>query len=188
MHPAKNYPAEIIAEGDYITFKKRNTWEYVERKNCTGIVVIVPITNEGNLVLLDQYRPAIQSRVIEIPAGLVGDIKGCEDEPFSDAVKRELIEETGYQAKEVIELFNGPASAGMSTETINFFAAFDLNKVSAGGGDITEDINVFEVPFNDVHDFLQDELSLGKVIDPKIFTGLFLIQNHKYISTILNIN
>ena len=179
MHEAENVPSETIAEGDYIIFKKRGTWEYVERNNCTGIVVIIPVTDDGNLVLLDQYRPALQSRVIEIPAGLVGDIKGSEDEAFSVAVKRELIEETGYEAKHIEELFNGPASAGMSAEKIHFFAAWGLQKISEGGGDDTEDINVFEVALDEVHDYLCAELAEGKNIDPKIFTGLFLIQHNK---------
>jgi ADP-ribose diphosphatase len=72
--------AEVLFEGNYLRLLRRGRWEYVQRTRSTGIVVLVPITEAGELVLVEQLRPPIGKRVIELPAGLAGDIAGAEDE------------------------------------------------------------------------------------------------------------
>ena len=57
------------------------------RTNATGVVVVVPVTDAGELVLVEQYRPPVQSRVLELPAGLVGD-NGDDKEDFKIAAQR----------------------------------------------------------------------------------------------------
>jgi len=86
---------KTVWDGKYLSMKLRGRWEFVQRKNISGIVGIVPITDSNELVLVDQYRAAVGKRVFELPAGLAGDIAGQEDESFKTAADRELLEETG---------------------------------------------------------------------------------------------
>jgi ADP-ribose pyrophosphatase len=136
---------------------------------------MVPETDDGKVVLIEQFRPAVRGYVMEFPAGLVGDIPGKRQEGFVTAAKRELIEETGYRAKVMSFLLEGPPSAGMSAEHIRFYLARGLRKVGSGGGDGNEDIRVFAVPLKGVDRFLGSRRSKGIFIDPKIYTGLYFL-------------
>ena len=164
----------VLAEGRFLTFLDESGWEYVTRPGVTGIVVIVAVTDAGRLVLVEQYRPAVHRRVIELPAGLVGDVEGRRAESMRDAAARELEEETGYRAGEMVALFEGPIAVGVSDETVSFFDARGLTRVGAGGGDDTEDITVHEVPVGELKAFLAAKMAAGLAVDPKIHAGLWL--------------
>ena len=99
---------KILGEGDFIRLHSRDGWEFVSRKGVTGIVVIVPVTDDGRIVLVEQYRHAVQKAVIELPAGLVGDKPGQMHEDLPTAAHRELLEETGYEAQRMVSLVSGP--------------------------------------------------------------------------------
>ncbi len=60
----------VVSEGKFLRFMKQGSWEYVSRKGVTGVVTIIAVTREKKLVLVEQYRPPVESRVIELPAGL----------------------------------------------------------------------------------------------------------------------
>ena len=94
MEPAKT----ILAEGKFLRLVRDGRWEYADRTRAQGAVVLVAVTDDNRLVLTEQYRIPLGQRVLELPAGLVGDIQGEEDEPLVTAADRELLEETGYQA------------------------------------------------------------------------------------------
>ena len=79
---------------------------------------------------------------------------GQEAEDLADAARRELLEETGYEADGMTKLGAGAASAGMSDEVITLFLATGLKKTGAGAGDGSEQITVHEVPVADVPAFL----------------------------------
>ena len=106
---------KIEWEGNYIRAVTRGRWEYVERKNITGIVGMIPITDDGKLVLVEHHRPAVGGKVIELPAGLVGDIEGQRDEPMETAAARELVEETGYRAGNMVRVCSGVGFAGITS-------------------------------------------------------------------------
>jgi ADP-ribose pyrophosphatase len=165
---------QVIAKGRWLTFIDDAGWEYVTRPGVTGVVVIVAVTNGERLVLVEQYRPAVRRRVIELPAGLVGDVDGRRAESLIDGAARELEEETGYRAGEMVPLFEGPIAVGVSDETVSFFEARALVRVGAGGGDHTEDIVVHEVPLAELNAFLASQQAKGLGVDPKIFAGLYL--------------
>src|SRR5436190_19258340 len=61
-------------EGKFLRVLKCGRWEYADRVGATGGVVIVAITNDGKLILTEQYRIPVTQRVIELPAGLAGNI------------------------------------------------------------------------------------------------------------------
>jgi ADP-ribose pyrophosphatase len=162
-------------EGKYIRVVKCGRWEYVERVHTSGAVVIVAVTSERNLILTEQYRVPVANRVIELPAGLAGDVAGHESEELSTAARRELLEETGYEAAEMIRLAWGPPSAGLSSEMVTFFRATGLRRVGSGGGDSHEQIQVHEVPLPDVRHWLVKRAGEGVLIDPKVYVGLYFL-------------
>jgi ADP-ribose pyrophosphatase len=95
-----------------------------------GAVGIVALDDDGNIVLVNQYRPAVRARLDELPAGLL-DVAG---EPALDAAKRELAEETGLQADEWHVLLDLHPSPGMSDEAIRLYLARGLRPA---GNDFT---------------------------------------------------
>jgi ADP-ribose pyrophosphatase len=165
----------VLARGKYLSLVTRGGWECVERLHISGIVIIVPVTPDGRVVLIEQFRPAVQGYVVEFPAGLVGDIPGKRRESFVTAAKRELVEETGYSAKRMKFLTEGPPSAGLSREHITFYLATDLKKVGPGGGDGSEDIRVFEVPLRKAEAWIESRRKKGVFVDPKVYTGLYFL-------------
>jgi ADP-ribose pyrophosphatase len=164
----------VLCEGRYLTLVDDAGWEYVTRHKIKGIVVLVPITPEREIVLVEQHRAPVNKRVIELPAGLVGDVPGQEAESLVDAAHRELVEETGFEAREMAELCVGPIAVGVSDEELTFFEARDLRRVGPGGGDQTEDIAVHVVPLARLGEFLAEKRASGLAVDPKIFAGLYL--------------
>ncbi len=164
---------ETIAAGRYIRLVQRDGWEYAERSNISGIVVVVALTDDRHLLLVEQYRPAVGQNVIELPAGLAGDSPETENEALENAAQRELLEETGYRAGEMRRLFCGPPSAGITSEQLTFFLAGNLKHEGPGGGDASEDITLHTVPLDDVPDWLDEQSGRGRAIDIKIYAGLF---------------
>ena len=163
-----------LGEGKYLRLVERRGWEFVHRHGCSGVVVIVAVTPADRLLLVEQYRPAVSHRVIELPAGLVGDTVAWRDEALIDAARRELIEETGYDAATMLPLAESPTAVGLSSERLTFFEARDLTKVGPGVGDHTEDINVHEVALGDLPSFLAQKQREGLLVDYKIYAGLYL--------------
>jgi ADP-ribose pyrophosphatase len=166
----------ILYEGKFLRLLHYRGWEFVKRKDCTGIVVIVPITSDKKVIFVEQYRVPLGKNVIEFPAGLVGDLKHARKESMKTAALRELFEETGYLAKKMEFILEGPVSAGMSAQQIAFFRASQLKKMGTGGGDLTENILVHNVPLKKAAAWLFQMQKKGKLIDPKVFAGLFFLQ------------
>jgi len=162
---------KTLYRGRYLGLCEVDGWEYATRTNATGVVVIVAATDEGELVLVEQFRIPVASTVIELPAGLVGDLRD-RSEPRLEAARRELLEETGYEAEYMEEIMSCPSSAGMSDEIITFVGARGLRKVSAGGGDNSEDITVHLVPIEAVDQWIARRMEEGTPADPKIFSAL----------------
>jgi len=163
--------ARILYEGEFLRLLRRRHWEYVERTNAHGVAVIVAITDADELLLVEQYRLPLRCPVIELPAGLVGDIG--EEETVLEAAQRELEEETGYRADRMSELASGPTTAGLSNEITTFCRAGGLTRMGPGGGDETETITVHTVPLKDLRDWLGARHP-GAAIDPKLYAGLWL--------------
>ncbi|MBS0571344.1 MAG: NUDIX hydrolase [Proteobacteria bacterium] len=168
---------ETLFNGRWLRLRKRGRWEYAERTNPGGGVIIVALTPDDRILFVEQWREAISARTIEMPAGLVGDRDGGAGETAVAAAQRELLEETGYRAGHVEFLIAGPSSAGMSNEVIAFVRAFDLVRKHRGGGDRTENIVVHEVPRTEAPHWLLTKAREGYSIDPKLFAGLYFLDH-----------
>jgi len=173
MSNAPHGVPEILYQGKYLRLMRQGTWEYSERVGATGIVAMVPVTDAKEIVLVEQYRVPTGAYVIEIPAGLVGDKAGQEDESLELAAGRELEEETGFKAGKLTRVLEGPSSAGSSNSVITFYLATQLVRTGPGGGDEHEDITVHVVPLKGARQWLDAQAKAGKILDPKIFAGLF---------------
>lgn len=170
-------PEETLHQGRWLRLRRRGRWEYAERNNPGGAVIILAVTPEDKVLFVEQYRVAIGRFTIEMPAGLVGDLADQHHESALVAAQRELEEETGYRCGRVSFVHEGPSSSGMSNEIIAFVRAHDLVKVSDGGGDATENIVVHEVPRGEAGAWLMARAKDGYSIDPKLFAGLWFIEH-----------
>lgn len=179
---------EVIWQGRFLRIvlisfidKNGNTrrWEAVERINSTGIVIVIPITAEGEIVFIRQFRPSFGGFVVEFPAGL-----NDKKESLIDVAHRELIEETGYSSDEIIFLAEGPVSSGLSTEVITVFIAKNVKEASEDlkrkyPPDDTENIEVLKIPHKKAFDFLEKQRLNGDFVDLKIYGFIELAR--KYI-------
>jgi ADP-ribose pyrophosphatase len=166
-------PDEVLGQGRFLRLLRRDGWELVERSNAHGVVVIVAVTHDGNLILIEQHRIPVGKPVIELPAGLAGDDVGAEGEALATAAARELTEETGYEAERMEWLTAGPSSAGMTSEILTIFRATGVRRVSKGGGVEGESITTHEVPLAQVPAWLARAERRGALVDPKVYAALW---------------
>jgi ADP-ribose pyrophosphatase len=168
--------ATTMCEGKYLRLVRKGHWEYAERTNAGSAVIVIAVTPEDKLLFVEQYRIPMGAPTIEMPAGLVGDLDAHDT--MEEAARRELLEETGWQADEVRVLMVGPTSSGMSNELIAFVRARGLTRVHAGGGDESENITVHEVPVADAPRWLAAKMAEGYSMDPKLWAGLWLLDKN----------
>jgi ADP-ribose pyrophosphatase len=114
----------------------------------------------------------LKGAVIEYPAGLVGDEDDSTHESFEAAARRELLEESGYEAGELEFLLRGPSSPGSSTELVYFYLARDARKVHDGGGVGHERIRVRRVKLDEAEAWLKTKTSSGVLVDPRVYLGI----------------
>ena len=128
-----------------------------------GAVCVVPITDDGQVVLEHQYRYAVGEVMLEIPAGK---LDSAEEDPL-DAAKRELREETGYIAEKWTPMGYFYPAVAYCTEKIWMFAATGLTR---GEQDMDEDefLEVFTAPLSE----MADKALMGEIPDIKTQAAL----------------
>jgi ADP-ribose pyrophosphatase len=169
---------EVLYEGQWLRLVRIGRWESCERTHGGNgmAVIVIAVTPEDDVLFVEQHRVPLGARTIEMPAGLVGD--DHSHDTLEDAARRELIEETGWQANKVEVLLIGPTSSGMSNERIAFVRARELVKVGAGGGVGNEDITVHTVPRLQAPAWLMQKQSEGYELDLKLWAGLWMIEHN----------
>ncbi len=166
----KTLSTEIKFRGNIITVRqdmvelpngKTASRDVVEHPGGVGIVAF---TDEGKLLMVRQFRKPVEQELWEIPAGKLSP----GEEPISCG-KRELEEETGYIAKEIVPLGEFFPTPGFCNETHYLFYAPRLAKGS---------VNLDEDEFLHAKAFTTEEVMqmiiLGEVVDSKTILGLFL--------------
>jgi ADP-ribose pyrophosphatase len=172
-----NLPKPItLHSSQFLALIREGHWEYVNRVNATGAAIIVAVTPEAKILLVEQYRIPVHARTIELPAGIIGDEPGAQNESQAEAARRELLEETGYSAGRIEPMTTGPACSGITSERVTLFRASDLHRAGQGGGVAHEDITVHEVPLAEIAAWLEAKAKTGVLIDPKVYTGLFFLK------------
>lgn len=169
----------IIAQGKHLQLLNQGGWEYADRVRGTGVVAVIAVTPRRELILTKQFRVPVARHVIDLPAGLAGDIAGDESEAFEQAARRELLEETGFDAQHFEHLFTGPSSAGMTTEMISFFLADQPERIDSGGGDGTESIEVLLAPLDKISAWLDRKTTRRTCIDPKVYAAIGVLALHQ---------
>ena len=108
-----------------------------------GAVGIVPIDENGDVILVRQYRYAVSEELLEVPAGKME----YGEDPLDCAV-RELSEETGYEAGKMVHLGSFFPSVGVSREKLHMYLATELKKGEAHP-DVDEFVDVVTMPFDE---------------------------------------
>jgi ADP-ribose pyrophosphatase len=164
---------DVLGQGKFLRLVRKNGWEYVERTNAQGVVVVIAVTDKKELVLIEQERRPVNARVIELPAGLSGDEPGAHGEELAEAAKRELLEETGYEADRLDLVTHGPSSAGLTSELLTVFRAVGVRRTGKGGGVEGEAITVHHVPLDRVPAWLDEVQAKGALVDAKVYAALW---------------
>jgi ADP-ribose pyrophosphatase len=168
-----NKAREVLGEGKYLRLVRDGCWEIAERTNSLGAVAIIAITADRRLVLTEQYRSAVDRPVIDVAAGLVGDESNHRDEPLSECARRELLEETGYDAKTLTHIADCPSSPGLTSEIVAYFLAKNVRRIHDGGGVAHEEITVHTPPLRGIRKWLAGQIAAGKLIDVKVYVALY---------------
>jgi len=150
----------------YKDFVEQPDGSEVSREVVTfnNAAAIVPLTREGEVILIRQFRYPAKGTLLEIPAGVLG-----EEEKAEDCARREVEEETGYRPGRLTWLGKIHTSPGVCTETIDIFLAEELEK---GDQDLEhgEIIEPWAVKFEDALAMIAD----GEITDAKTICGLLL--------------
>jgi ADP-ribose pyrophosphatase len=160
-------PDEVMWQGRYITARRQGRWEYVSRARGIRAAVILAV-DDGHVLLVEQYRVPLGRRCIELPAGLIGDEAGGEDEEPAAAAARELEEETGWRAGRIEIVGEFWSSPGMVSESFTLVRAHDLVRVGEGGGTEHEDITVHRVALGRIGEAVAEWREAGLAIDVRL--------------------
>jgi 8-oxo-dGTP pyrophosphatase MutT (NUDIX family) len=131
-----------IRRDDCITGDRKRIRDFYVMETPSGALV-VPITADGNVILVRQYRQSLGKMTLECPAGYVDD----EDRSPRAAARRELSEETGYEAGELRKLGTFNLYSAKSTAKVTVFLAVDCKKTASQSTDGEERIEVVRVGF-----------------------------------------
>lgn len=133
-----------------------------------GAVAVVPLHDDGSVTLIRQYRPAVDRRLLEIPAGLLDH----DGESLPDAAARELQEEVGLRASAITPLLGYLPAPGMTDEHVTLFVATGLVEVAPDRqGPEEDDLEVIRLPLTDAVAMVR----AGEIADGKTALGLLLV-------------
>ncbi len=138
---------------------------YREIIEHNGAVAVVPVTDDGKIVMVEQYRYPMGRVILEIPAGKID--KG-ETDPLG-AAERELKEETGYTAEKLVYLGKISPSVAYTEEIIHLYAAIGLTPGETEF-DTDEALDIIEYEFKDIYEMAAS----GKLVDAKTIAAIFM--------------
>lgn len=172
LEVAATIDSKIIHQGKFISVRRdeidypdgvHKTWDIILHP---GAVAIIPITKEGDLILVEQWRRAIGRVTLELPAGVID-----PGETPEVCAQRELQEEIGKKAGKIAYLGSYYSSPGVYTEKVHLFVARNLETSQLRGED-TDEIDIRIVPFKDALKLIKD----GMICDAKTALGILLVE------------
>ncbi len=169
MEKIERLKRELVYKGaiidvykDYVKIPNGNIaeWDYIGHK---GAAAVLPVTDDGKIVMVRQYRNALNRETLEIPAG---GLNGA-NEPTKDAAARELEEETGYKSDNLTYLLSVVTTVAFCDEKIDIYLAKDLipSKQNLDEDEFVE-VEIYEL------DELCDMIFAGKIVDSKTVSAL----------------
>ena len=151
---------------DLVEVNGRHThWDLVHHN---GAAAVLPVTDDGKILMVRQYRHALSRYTLEIPAGKLD----SPDEPMIECARRELEEETGYRSDDLSLLLNINTTVAFCDEFIGVFLAKDLKK-SQQHLDLDEDINVEAWELKDLLELIYTQ----KMTDSKTVAAILAYAN-----------
>jgi ADP-ribose pyrophosphatase len=173
LEAAATIQSKIALNGKFISVRRdeidypgglHKTWDIVVHP---GAVAVVPITQEGHLILVEQWRRAIGRITLEIPAGVLE-----PGEQPEAAAQRELQEEIGKKAGSLVYLGPYYSSPGVFTEQVHLYVGKNLEN-SVLRGDDTDEIDIRIVPMKTALKLIEDRT----ICDAKTALGILLVRS-----------
>lgn len=171
----KTLTSTTLYEGKVISLRVEEVelpdgkWAKRELVDHPGAVAILPITNDGKIVFVEQYRKALNRSLVEIPAGKIEPGESKEITAI-----RELEEETGYRSEQFTYLQSFATSPGFANEIIHLYIARGLEKVEKPAeGDEDEFIHLIECTIEEAEQMLVDE----RIYDAKTAFAVLFAKN-----------
>ena len=139
---------------------KESKWDFIQH---IGGAAVIPVTEEGKILMVRQYRNALDRFTLELPAGTLN----SEEESGLECVARELEEETGYRSEQMEWLITVNSWVAFTNEKVEIFVARNLIP-SAQRFDEEESIEVEEYTMEE----LKEKIFSGEIKDSKTVAGL----------------
>jgi ADP-ribose pyrophosphatase len=133
-----------------------------------GGAVVIPIRDDGKIILVEQFRYPLQKTLMELPAGKLDN----GEDPLICA-KRELEEETGYKAKEIKKLGEIYTAPGYCTEILHIYSAIGLTPGIHNREEGEQGMEIYGFTIEEIMKMIR----LGKINDAKTIAGIFYLKN-----------
>jgi ADP-ribose pyrophosphatase len=134
-----------------------------------GFAAVVPVTEGGGVVLVRQWRQPVGSFTLELPGG---GLEGGENP--RETVARELLEETGYRAKDLSYLASVHTSPGRSTEVCHLFHCKAVLALSGPRPEPAEFVSALELPLPQA----VEKIFAGEITATTTVLGLLMVSGH----------
>ena len=163
---------ELASEGKVLEFYrddmilpdgKEEKWDFVHHKTGGGSCV-VPVLSDGRIVVIHQYRPALDRETTELPAGAIDP----DDPDYAVAAARELEEETGYRCGRIRHLVSLETAIAWCDERVEVYLAEDL--VEAGRQELDEGEEIWVEVLSEQE--IKRRIVHGEIRDAKTVAGI----------------
>ncbi len=142
-------------------------WDFVAHR--MGAACVVPVTPDGHILLVRQYRPALDRYTWELPAGCRDEV----DEPTDITAKREMEEETGYTSDDIVQLLSLKSTVAFCNELIDVYLARNIRRIGEQHLDPAEEISMKLWELDDI----LEEIYSGRIQDGKTVAGILAYAN-----------
>ena len=147
---------------------KHETWDFVSHR--LGAAAVVPVLNDGRILLVHQYRPALNRMTWEIPAGSRDHVQ----EDTKICAERELREETGFACQRMEKILSLRTTVAFCDESIDVYLATGLERVGEQQLDEAEAIEIKAFSSKE----LMDKIYRGEIQDSKTVSGILAAVIH----------